>query len=206
MARKKSAGTKPVARRRVNLKVTPRDYLEKLSQKELIEFILEMANKHPQIAKQLSARTNFDLGNFTQIAIALRKEIEALEPNGYDDDDFSSYEEYAAKVARIANMAQSRPLKKEEMDRLQQYLACMRMLCDTPYILDQNCRLSPKMEELDSILQEIMEEDGHKIIIFSEWERMLQLVREKAEKKGAGLRMAYRKGATSETPRRNTTP
>ncbi len=49
-----------------------------------------MAQKYPQIAKQLSDRINLDTGNFTQVAIALRKEIEALEPDGYDYDDFSS--------------------------------------------------------------------------------------------------------------------
>jgi SNF2 family DNA or RNA helicase len=96
------------------------------------------------------------------------------------------YGEYEAKAARLAAMARKRPLKKEEMERLQQYLACMRMLCDTPYILDQDCRISPKLKELDNILQEIMEDGDHKIIIFSEWERMLELVREQAEEMGLG--------------------
>ena len=96
------------------------------------------------------------------------------------------YGEYEAKVARLAAMARKRPLKKEEMERLQQYLACMRMLCDTPYILDQDCRLSPKLKELGNILQELTEDGDHKIIIFSEWERMLQLVREQAEEMGLG--------------------
>jgi len=96
------------------------------------------------------------------------------------------YGEYEAKVARLAAMARKRPLKKEEMERLQQYLACMRMLCDTPYILDQDCRISPKLKELASILQELMEDGDHKIIIFSEWARMLELVREQAEEIGLG--------------------
>jgi len=96
------------------------------------------------------------------------------------------YGEYEAKVARLAAMARKRPLKKEEMERLQQYLACMRMLCDTPYILDQDCRLSPKLKELGNILQELTEDGDHKIIIFSEWERMLELVREQAEEMGLG--------------------
>jgi superfamily II DNA/RNA helicase len=90
------------------------------------------------------------------------------------------YGEYESKAARLAAMARKRPLKKEEMERLQQYLACMRMLCDTPYILDQDCRISPKLKELGNILQELMEDGDHKIIIFSEWERMLELVREQA--------------------------
>jgi superfamily II DNA or RNA helicase len=96
------------------------------------------------------------------------------------------YGEYETKAARLAAMARKRPLKKEEMERLQQYLACMRMLCDTPYILDQDCRISPKLKELGNILQELMEDGDHKIIIFSEWERMLQLVREQAEEMGLG--------------------
>ncbi|MBL3591187.1 MAG: DEAD/DEAH box helicase [gamma proteobacterium endosymbiont of Lamellibrachia anaximandri] len=96
------------------------------------------------------------------------------------------YGEYESRVARLAATAKKRPLKKEEMEQLQLYLACMRMLCDTPYILDQDCRISPKLKELGSILKEIMEDGDHKIIIFSEWERMLQLVQAQAEKMGLG--------------------
>jgi ERCC4-related helicase len=110
------------------------------------------------------------------------------------------YGEYESKAARIAAMARNRPLKKEEMERLQQYLACMRMLCDTPYILDQDCRISPKLKELDSILAEIMEEGDHKIIIFSEWERMLELVREQAEE--MGLDYALHTGKVPQPERR----
>ncbi|MBL3529299.1 MAG: DEAD/DEAH box helicase [gamma proteobacterium endosymbiont of Lamellibrachia anaximandri] len=96
------------------------------------------------------------------------------------------YGEYESRVARLAAIAKKRPLKKEEMEQLQLNLACMRMLCDTPYILDQDCRISPKLKELGNILQEIMADGDHKIIIFSEWERMLQLVREQAEEMGLG--------------------
>lgn len=96
------------------------------------------------------------------------------------------YGEYESRVARLAATAKKRPLKKEEMEQLQLYLACMRMLCDTPYILDQGCRISPKLKELGSILKEIMEDGDHKIIIFSEWERMLQLVQAQAEEMGLG--------------------
>jgi ERCC4-related helicase len=110
------------------------------------------------------------------------------------------YEEYETKVARIAAIARSRPLKKEEMERLQQNLACMRMLCDTPYILDQDCRISPKLKELGNILQEIMENGDHKIIIFSEWQRMLELVREQAQEMGLGY--AWHTGKVSQPKRR----
>ena len=110
------------------------------------------------------------------------------------------YEEYQARVARLVAVARNRPLKKEEMDRLQRYLACMRMLCDTPYILDSNCRISPKLKELGSILQEILEDGEHKIIIFSEWRRMLELVREQTEAMGLGY--AWHTGEVPQPQRR----
>jgi hypothetical protein len=110
------------------------------------------------------------------------------------------YEEYESMVARLAAIARKRPLRKEEMERLQRYLACMRMLCDTPYILDQDCRIAPKLQELDKILQEILEDGDHKIIIFSEWERMLELVREQAAERGLGY--AWHTGRVPQPKRR----
>ena len=110
------------------------------------------------------------------------------------------YEEYEAKAARLAAMARKRPLKKEEMERLQQYLACMRMLCDTPYILDQECRISPKLQELGNLLEELMADGDHKIIIFSEWQRMLELVRELAGELGLGY--AWHTGQVPQAKRR----
>ena len=54
----------------------------------------------------------------------------------------------------------------------------MRMVCDTPAILDPACRVSPKLDELEDILDDLFAEPGRKVIVFSEWERMLELVRE----------------------------
>jgi ERCC4-related helicase len=110
------------------------------------------------------------------------------------------YEEYEAKAARLAATARRRPLKKEEMERLQQYLACMRMLCDTPYILDLECRISPKLQELGNLLEELMADGDHKIIIFSEWQRMLELVRELAGELGLGY--AWHTGQVPQAKRR----
>jgi superfamily II DNA or RNA helicase len=110
------------------------------------------------------------------------------------------YGEYEAKVARLAATARRRALTKEEMERLQRYLACMRMLCDTPYILDRTCRVSPKLQELDELLAELMADGDHKIIIFSEWQRMLELVRELAGK--TGLDYAWHTGQVPQQRRR----
>ena len=110
------------------------------------------------------------------------------------------YEEYEAKVARLAAIAQRRALTQEELQLLQLNLSCMRMLCDTPFILDQACRISPKLQELANILREILADGEHKIIVFSEWERMLQLVRDEAE--GLDLGYAWHTGKIPQPKRR----
>jgi hypothetical protein len=103
------------------------------------------------------------------------------------------YADYEAPAARLIQLAQRRPLRKEELDRLQQLLACMRMICDTPYILDPSCRVSPKLDELENILAELLTDPDKKIIIFSEWERMLELVRELAQE--IGVEFAWHTGS-----------
>ena len=111
------------------------------------------------------------------------------------------YGEYEAVVARLVAIAKKRPLTSMEMERLQQKLACMRMLCDTTYILDQNSRISPKLAELEDVLDDVLSSEETKVIIFSEWERMLQLVREKLD--SAGLGYSWHTGSVPQQKRRH---
>lgn len=110
------------------------------------------------------------------------------------------YEDFRAPAARLAALAQRRPLTREEFDRMQQLLACMRMVCDTPAILDPECRVCPKLEELEGILEDLVEENDRKIVIFSEWVKMLELVRELAQE--MGLECAWLTGDVPQTRRR----
>ncbi|HYX22573.1 MAG TPA: DEAD/DEAH box helicase [Thermoanaerobaculia bacterium] len=95
-----------------------------------------------------------------------------------EEEQLTRYAEYEKRVASLMAQAQRRPLTPDELDKLQRWLACMRMICDTPYILDSDCRVCPKLPELKEILGETLAEPGTKVLIFSEWERMLELVRE----------------------------
>jgi superfamily II DNA or RNA helicase len=116
------------------------------------------------------------------------------------DEQRERYEEYRAPAARLIAQAQRRPLLPKEFDRLQMLLACMRMICDTPAILDPTCRISPKLEELERVLGDLLEEPDRKIIVFSEWERMLELVRELAAE--MGIETAWHTGSVPQQRRR----
>jgi superfamily II DNA or RNA helicase len=116
------------------------------------------------------------------------------------DEQREYYEDYQKPAARLIQIAQRRPLLPAEFERLQQLLACMRMVCDTPAILDPSCRVSPKLEELERVIGDLLEEPDRKIIVFSEWERMLQLVRELAAE--MGVETAWHTGSVPQQRRR----
>jgi superfamily II DNA or RNA helicase len=104
-----------------------------------------------------------------------------------EGEQIPRYADYERKVAQLLAQARRRPLLPKEFEQLQQWLSCMRMICDTPYILDADCRVCPKLAELEEILEELLSEPGTKILVFSEWERMLDLVREKLLEMGIGF-------------------
>jgi len=116
------------------------------------------------------------------------------------DEQRGYYEDYRRPVAQLLKIARRRPLTQAEFERLQRYLACMRMVCDTPAILDPTCRVSPKLEELERIIADLLEEPDRKIIVFSEWERMLELVRELAAE--MGVETAWHTGSVPQQRRR----
>lgn len=110
------------------------------------------------------------------------------------------YEDYERPAQRLISTARRRPLTKDEFDRLQQLLACMRMVCNTPYILDPANRDCPKLEELERILSDVLAEGGRKVLIFSEWVRMLELVRELAGE--MNVEFAWHTGSVPQDRRR----
>jgi SNF2 domain-containing protein/helicase-like protein len=112
----------------------------------------------------------------------------------------SRYEDYHFPARQLIAKSKHRPLSPKEFEKLQMLLACMRMICDTPAILDPDCRISPKLEELEGILADLLEDPDRKVIVFSEWERMLTLVRELAAE--MGVEAAWHTGSLPQQRRR----
>ncbi|MCL4511292.1 MAG: DEAD/DEAH box helicase [Bacteroidetes bacterium] len=65
-----------------------------------------------------------------------------------------------------------------DMQRIQQILMSMRMVCDSTFLIDKETNHSPKLEELQTILLEKLDikKRKRKVIIFSEWKTMLHLI------------------------------
>ena len=110
------------------------------------------------------------------------------------------YEDYEYLARRLAALAERRPLTAEEFEKLQQHLACMRMVCDTLYILGGDADACPKMDEIEKLIPDLLENPQCKIIVFSEWVRMLELVRAFAA--DANIEFAWHTGSVPQPRRR----
>ncbi len=111
------------------------------------------------------------------------------------------YKQHERIVKILMEKAKKKPLRKEELDQLQRELAMMRMVCDTPYILDQEHRVCPKLGEIESLLEEVLADSDVKVVIFSEWVKMLSLIREYCEAQEIGF--VWHTGSVPQKKRRD---
>ncbi len=110
---------------------------------------------------------------------------------GMTPDQRRPYRKLARKVATL--VARKTPLKPSELRALLQALTSMRILCNAlgQYEWRRHERLaldghaaspadvkalnSPKLEEFVCVLEELLDESTTKVVVFSQWERMLRL-------------------------------
>ena len=95
----------------------------------------------------------------------------------------SDHWDYYNVVARLANRwIEQGYLSEEDRQNLLICLNCMRMVSDSTYILNRKTNSGNKINELKSIIQEITEDQGNKIVIFSQWKRMFDLLTRELDK------------------------
>lgn len=159
----------------------PEAYLRLQNVHERIRPIL-LRRRKSEVEKELPSRTD------RQLFIKLGDE---------QRQDYAAHEQVVAKLVQIAKR---RPLSPPEQQRLLRELGMMRMLCDTPYILDRENRTCPKLDELERIFDEVLATPDVKVIVFSEWERMLELVRDLCRRHDYGF--AWHTGSVPQQKRR----
>lgn len=92
-------------------------------------------------------------------------------------------------------------LSDKDRKRLLLFLSQMRMVCDSSYILDQKTRYDTKVDECVNIISDIISEEGEKVVVFSQWERMTHLIAKELEKKEIGFE--YLHGGVPSEKRKN---
>ncbi len=92
-------------------------------------------------------------------------------------------------------------ISETDRTRLMLFLSEMRMVCDSSYILDQKTRYDTKVKECVNIICNITSEEGEKVVVFSQWERMTRLIAKDLEEKG--IRYEYLYGGIPSEKRKN---
>jgi superfamily II DNA or RNA helicase len=89
------------------------------------------------------------------------------------DQQLKIHNGYLSSLLPLMNKKFLTPM---DLRRIQELLLKMRMVCNSTYLIDRKTNISPKMKELESILDELVVENGRKLVIFSEWTTMTYLV------------------------------
>ncbi len=87
--------------------------------------------------------------------------------------------QYHASYAKgIASILRKKFITPFDMQKLMLLLSKMRMVCDSTNLVDYETNYSPKLDELKDILFEKLDinTNGKKVIIFSEWIRMNNII------------------------------
>lgn len=96
---------------------------------------------------------------------------------------------YRQTAAILMQTAERRPLMKAEQDQLMMALLKARQACDAAELCDPKSRVkaSPKLDELEALLVEIVAQGPAKVLVFSEWVEMLKLCARRLDR----LRIRY---------------
>ncbi len=90
---------------------------------------------------------------------------------------------HAAHMRIVSSIVRKKFISEMDLLRLQKALLMCRMAADGTCLVDKQFPgYSSKLEKLDELLGELAQEDGRKLLIFSEWTTMLDLIEALLEK------------------------
>jgi len=96
------------------------------------------------------------------------------------------WDNYDIVVKLVAKWRRYKFLCEADQRRLMIALNFMRMVSDNTYLIDKKTVHGPKIEELEILLNEIFTESGEKVVIFSQWLKMTELVERILERNNIG--------------------
>ncbi len=103
------------------------------------------------------------------------------------EPQWKHHQENQEIVARlVSKWRRYKFLTEGDQLRLRIALQNMRMSCDSTYLIDHETKHGQKVGELATLLGEVLEDPASKVVIFSQWVRMNELVSEMLEERRWG--------------------
>lgn len=81
-----------------------------------------------------------------------------------------------SSAGQLADIAKKRPLTPSESNRLMAALQQARMACNAVGLVDKKTTGSPKLDELSNLLEELCLQSNRKVVVFSQWALMTEMV------------------------------
>ncbi len=91
-----------------------------------------------------------------------------------------------ATAGKLAQIARRRPLTPSESNTLMAALQQARMACNAAGLVDKETEGSPKLDELSRLLEELCLQSNRKVVVFSQWAMMTEMVESLARSLGLG--------------------
>ena len=103
------------------------------------------------------------------------------------DDKQAELHCHALKAAgQIAKIAKRRPLTPSEHNRFLAALQQARMACNAAGLVDKETKGSPKLDEMGRLLEELCLQSNRKVVVFSQWALMTEMVETLVRTMGLG--------------------
>jgi hypothetical protein len=114
-----------------------------------------------------------------------RSVVVLREPLTPEQRDFHE-EDQVAVATLVKRWRRQRFLSEVDQKRLMKHLQRMRMVCDDAYLLDHDRRAGPKLDQLTTVLEQELGDPATKVVIFSTWMAMHELIRGRIDERGWG--------------------
>ena len=101
---------------------------------------------------------------------------EELVNNYYLDLSENQEKMHQGFLSMLLPIINKKYLTPMDVRRMQELLLNMRRVCDSTYLIDRKTNVSPKLKELDGIIDELVLQNDRKVVIFSEWTTMTFLI------------------------------
>ncbi len=92
---------------------------------------------------------------------------------------------HGSHMRLVNSITKKKFLTEMDLLRLQKHLLMCRMSADSTFLVDKHAPgYSSKLEELDALFDRMFSEENRKVLLFSEWTTMLDLIEPLLEKRG----------------------
>jgi superfamily II DNA or RNA helicase len=141
-----------------------------------------LLNRHKK-GQILGYRNLGKLHNKLQSLVIRRRKEEVLDdlPEQIVNNYFLDLHETQAEIhvgysQSLLPLLNKKFLTPMDLRKIQILLLKMRQVCDSTHLIDRETNISPKLDELATILDELVTDNNRKVVIFSEWTTMTFLI------------------------------